>query len=440
MSPRTGSAVVLGDTEVARRTCAALGERGYVVTHLIEPSDADLRAALRADVAAVAVLIHGDITALRYALLVEHLSPGIRLVVTLFDRTVAGELLRVVPNCQITSPADVSVPSIIGACLGAPVLAVDPAGVMLVDTGDGVTTRRWRTAEPWHRRASRTLAAQARAHDVTSRMLRTGGVGLLATLVAEWLLATLVFGLPATDALHLATRITAGVGPTHDGHAPAWYPVVSSAGMVLTIGFTALFTAGLVHRSLSTRSVGMVGPRTMPTSDHVVVVGLGQVGLRLAMALRGLSIPVLVVERDPAAANLRLAKAAGIPVLIAHAQDRAVLDRLRLGRARALAAMSAHDLDNVEVAIAALATAPDLRVVLRAGDDDVIAETRSLFPIGDICDVSSLTTHAVAAGVDGRSPRFVYAHDRRIIEHPAPDHTPAPSSGPESIERCPHWQ
>lgn len=217
MSPRTGSAVVLGDTEVARRTCAALGERGYVVTHLIEPSDADLRAALR------------------YAMLVEHLSPGIRLVVTLFDRTVAGELLRVVPNCQITSPADVSVPSIIGACLGGPVLAVDPAGVMLVDTGDGVTTRRWRTAEPWHRRALRTLAAQARAHDVTSRMLLTGGVGLLATLAAEWLLAAL-------------------------------------AGMVLTIGFTALFTAGLVHRSLSTRSVGMVGPRTMPTSDHVMVI------------------------------------------------------------------------------------------------------------------------------------------------------------------------
>ena len=73
----------------------------------------------------MAILVRGDVIALRYALLVEHLLPEVRLVVTLFDRTVAEQLVRVIPNCQGTSPANVAVPSIIGACLGPDVLAVE---------------------------------------------------------------------------------------------------------------------------------------------------------------------------------------------------------------------------------------------------------------------------------------------------------------------------
>lgn len=164
-----------------------------------------------------------------------------------------------------------------------------------------------------------------------------------------------------------------------------------------------MFTAGIVERSLSVRGAGIIGARTIPRSGHVVVVGLGQVGLRLCLAVRRLGIPVVAVERDPQAANLRLAKAARIPVLIAHAEDRSVLDRLRLPKARALAAMGADELDNLEVAIAALATAPALRVVLRAGDNDVITETRSLFRIGAVCDISAMTALSVADAAIGEN-------------------------------------
>jgi Trk K+ transport system NAD-binding subunit len=112
--------------------------------------------------------------------------------------------------------------------------------------------------------------------------------------------------------------------------------------------------------------------------------------------------------------NLRLAKAAQVPVLIAHAEDRAVLKRLSLHRARALAAMGADDLDNIEVAIAALAVAPDVRIVLRAGEDDVIAETRSLFTIGQVRDVSALTAFAVTASLAGEAVQTVYLRGNHV--------------------------
>ncbi|KAB2388835.1 hypothetical protein F9B16_02665 [Actinomadura montaniterrae] len=151
------------------------------------------------------------------------------------------------------------------------------------------------------------------------------------------------------------------------------------------------------------------------------------------MALRHLHIPVLAVERDPWATNLRLAKAAGIPVLIAHAEDRAVLGRLSLHRARAFAAMGADDLDNVEAAIAALALEPDLRVVLRAGDNTVISETRSLFPIGDVCDISAMTAAAVAAAMQGESAHFVYPHRGKLRTHPDAD---CVAAARDLVRRC----
>lgn len=364
--------IVIGGLDAARRAAEALADGDRSVLHLSEPTEEDLRNALVEKAEAVAIVVRGDVVALRYALLVEHLQPGVRLVVTIFDRTVADQLIRVIPNCQVTSPADTAVPTIIAACLGAEV------------------PRRSRLARLTH-----GLAGQGRAHDGASRILLVGMTGLLTALAAEWILAATVLHRNGAEALYTAARLVSTVGLADEGHAPAWYLVVSGLGMMFTIWFAALFTAGVVERSLSERSAGIVGTRTLPTRGHVIVVGLGQVGLRLCLALRDLGVPVVAVERNPQAGNLRLAKAAKIPVLIAHAEDRAVLDRLRLHRARALAAMGADELDNVEVAIAALATSPGLKVVLRAGDNDVISETRSLFPIGAVCDISALTAVAV---------------------------------------------
>jgi Trk K+ transport system NAD-binding subunit len=420
----TRKAVVIGDLEVARRACGALTARGYQVAHLMHPTDAVLRDELTPDVEAVAVLVRGDVIALRYALLVEHLRPQVRLVVTLFDRTVAAQLVRVVPNCLVTSPAEISVPSIIGGCLGDDIVAVDghPDLPMVLHEGpDGIRRVRWRPGQSNQSRARHVLSAitgQFRPHDDTTRILFIGLGGLIITLAIDWLLATTALHQKVIPALYIATRIVATVGPGDaDRAAPSWYLIFSSVAMLLTIAFTAVFTAGVVNRLLSSRSIGIVGRRTVPTRDHVVVVGLGQVGLRLCMRLRAMGIRVIAIERDPRAVNLRLAKAAGVPVLIAHAEDRAVLKRLYLRRALALAAVGSDDLDNIEVGIAALAVAPELRVVLRAGDDDVIAETRSLFRIGQVRDVSALTALAVTLDMSDETPRTVYVRGHQVLAY-----------------------
>ena len=176
-------AVVVGDIEVARRTCSELVAHGFVVTHLLHPTDSEMRAALTPAVSAVAILVRGDVTALRYALLVEHLLPEVRLVVTLFDRTVAEQLVRVVPNCQVTSPANVAVPSIIGACVGPDVLAVASLGgepTMVLAAGEGIEMRQW-PRRGWLHRLPGALSGRLRPHDDATRILSSGSRGWRAS-------------------------------------------------------------------------------------------------------------------------------------------------------------------------------------------------------------------------------------------------------------------
>jgi hypothetical protein len=70
----------------------------------------------------------------------------------------------------------------------------------------------------------------------------------------------------------------------------------------------------------------------------------------------------------------------------------------------ALVAASSEERDNIAVAVGALAVNQRLRVVLRAGSDEAIDESRSLFRIGAVVDVNGLTASFVAASLRVDAP------------------------------------
>ncbi|QIM20130.1 hypothetical protein G7075_01545 [Phycicoccus sp. HDW14] len=246
----------------------------------------------------------------------------------------------------------------------------------------------------------------------TPGLLAAGLAGLSGIIATEWLLAVAVLHEGVPDAFYAAGRLVATVGPAdasaHD--APGWYLVVSALLMLAGIGFTGALVAGLVDWIVGTRTTSLVGPRSLPRRDHVILSGLGQVGLRVGQLLREVDVPCVLVERTAAARNLPHARASRLPVVIGDAAERAVLERVGLVRARALAALGSDDLDNVAVVISALALAPDVQTVLRAGEDPAVQETTSLFRIGRVTDVSALTAAWVCASVRGRRPVVAYAH------------------------------
>jgi voltage-gated potassium channel Kch len=393
-----------------------LDEAAVQVLHLPEPTDSQIRGAMGSDIDAVMVISRDDRASLRVALVVEHLRPGVRLIVTIYNRDLGAELRRAVPNVRVMSMADIVAPSLAAACLADDLLSVRRSAdaVRGIRQGANGPVASPLALHPRNRgeRLLTNLGSLVHPFELSARTLLSGLLGFVLILVTDSLVIALALHESVADAVYEATKTIATVGPSaRVDHGPAWLKIYSAAMMLAALAFTAVFIAGLIDRLLDRRLVSILGSRAMPRRDHVVVVGLGQVGLRLCMMLRALGVSVVAVERDPDADNIRRARQYHIPVVIGRGSSRAVLQRLSLARARALAAVTSDEIENIAAAVAALAMRENLRTVLRAGSGDVLDETRALFRIGAVRDVYRIGGTLLAAAALG-SP----AEDAFIVE------------------------
>ncbi len=149
------------------------------------------------------------------------------------------------------------------------------------------------------------------------------------------------------------TVATVGYGDYSFAAQDVWLRVFAIVLIVLGVTLVstsfALFTNILVSRrieqSLGRRRVpGMVG--------HVVVVGLGSVGIRVVEGLLTAGRRVVVVEQDDTNRYLGRARALGVPVVIADATQRQTHTTVNLADASAVAVLTSGDLTNIETGLA----------------------------------------------------------------------------------------
>lgn len=415
----TGRSVLLiGPDELPDATQRALQSAGAHVTRLTYPNDADVRNALSEQIDSVVVISRDDGVALRLALVVENIRPGVPLTVTVHSQIVATQLEGAVRNIRVTSMAEIVAPALAAPCVDDRLLTVTrrPDGFFGVRADDGLP-RLVDIETPGARRGRllANLGSLILPFEPTARILTAGLFGFLFILVLDTVATALVLGLPAVDAFYATTKVLVTVGPNPAiDTGPDWFKVFSSVSMIAALGFTAIFTAGLVNRLLDRRLTALVGSRVVPRKDHVVVIGLGQVGLRLALLLRELGVPVLAVESDPGRHNVARAKNYGLPVVIGRGASQFLLRRLSLGRARALAAVTSQEVENISLAVAALGIQGDLRTVLRAGRGEVINETRALFSVGVVRDVHRIGGTLLAAVALGSDATEAFLHEQTV--------------------------
>lgn len=401
----------MGEGDLAEEVAEALEAGGASVDFLADPDDESVRSALsesRPDV--VCAASRQDAFPLRIALLVRHYDDDVPLIVTIFDPAMARQVSDTIPHCTVTSVADIVAPSLAAPCLDPDLVSIRRDGDRIVGL-DGSFSE---VSVPVPRaRRLRTLAAAVFApYDRSAALLFYGSIGLVAMLAFEWFGSMIVLDQAAADALYGSTKSLATVGPNpavDDG--PKWFKVAIVASMVLTLLSAASFTGGLINRIVDPTLTGLVGRRAVPRRDHVVVIGLGQVGLRLCLLLRECEIPVVAVETDGEAENVGFARREKLPVVIGRGANPDVLRRLSLSSARSVAAVTALDLRNIESAVATRAIAPDLRVVLRAGDGELADETRSLERLGSVVDVHRLAAVYIAGLALGKDVQGVAVRD-----------------------------
>jgi Trk K+ transport system NAD-binding subunit len=380
--------LLLGAGDLTDETAEALGAAGADVVRLEDPDAGELRDALAQGADAVAVVSRDDAWPLRAALLVRHLDDDVPIVATIFDPAAGRQLEQEISNCTITSLADIVAPTLAAPCIDDDLAALldgdRPTGLRCA----GGEVKAVPLPEVRARRARALATAILRPFDRSAALVFFGAVGLVLILIAETLAAAAVLDQHLVDAFYGAVKTLVTVDPNpevQDG--PKWFKVAVSLSMLVALLFAAAFTGGLVERLIGRNLTGLLGRRAVPRSDHVIVVGLGQVGLRLCMLLRECGFPVVAIDDQPDGENVGHARRLGLPVVIGRGADPSVLRRLSLDHALALAAVTADDLQNIKVVLTARAEAPGLRFVLRAGSHATGGETRSLERIGHVRDV-----------------------------------------------------
>jgi len=276
-------------------------------------------------------------------------------------------------------------------------------------------------AIPFRTRARRRLAA---LRDSNVRALAIVAAGLAALLVVASLVIRLAYQLPgghghpgplASVYFTVETVATVGYGDYNFSDQPAWFQgfgiVLIILGVTLVSTVFALFTNFLVSRRIDQS----LGRRRVPgMTGHVVVVGLGAVGIRVVEALVARGRGVVVIERDGQNRYLDRARALRVPVVIADATQRQTHASVNLDEAAAVAILTSADLTNIETGLAVRESLGDrwdvVPVVLRVFDRDLARMMERNFGFRHVRSTSALAAPwfvGAALGLDVLETFFV---------------------------------
>ena len=110
--------LLVGGGDLAEEVCEALDAGGGEVKWLVgRRRRVGARGARVGRPDLVCVATRDDAFPLRMALLVRHLDEDVPLLVTIFDPGIAEQIADTVPNCTVTSLADIVAPTLAGPCI-----------------------------------------------------------------------------------------------------------------------------------------------------------------------------------------------------------------------------------------------------------------------------------------------------------------------------------
>jgi Trk K+ transport system NAD-binding subunit len=423
-SPHRDHLVVCGDDALAARTVEELTSRyGQYVTVILPsvqrnhgPAIARLpgvrvieRDELSADAfrdahvqsaRALGLLRQDDLGNFHAALRAAELNPDLRVVVAIFNTRLGERVRSFFTDCAVLSGTSMSAPSFAAAALGEPAPShirlsgrtlyvrrsadVDPSTVVCglaqtagqgeprllpADTASAdlvLAFASGKSADPLTRPRNPLRAAAGMARRLLWHKFGAAFAVLLAILVIGFTLLATAAGYSVTNALYLTVLDAAGAAVTN----PRLAGPEKFAQFLLTfdgLAFLPVVTAAIVGARLT----GSLRASPRPVSDHVVVVGLGNVGTRIAGQLHDLGVDVVCVDKNENAPGTTLARELGLTLVTGDARREDTLRTAGIENCQALVSVTSSDIVNLETALHARALRDDLRIVLRLVDDDL---------------------------------------------------------------------
>ncbi|GAA4690503.1 Trk K+ transport system, NAD-binding component [Promicromonospora umidemergens] len=436
---------------------------------LVETDRVDEKAltAAGADRAVAAALVDQDDGGnVALALLLREAWPQLHVVVRIFDESLGRHLQR--DRCTVLSASAFAAPEIVGAALRRLVrLPVQhrrlvampdaemslPNRMVLFATDEDGTVTALPSDEELAGLAPKVLLADVAEHDVLPeitadlepdedevdphRRRRFGEYLRTLAITSGWnlLLAAgvlLVVVLIGAVTMQLATGSSffgalyeavlpslAGSDPDHDAN-----PVVKVTQVVLTVVSVAVIpwvTGVVVDGVVRTQRLLDAGSPLHAMSDHVVVVGLGDLGTRIVRSLDRRGVPVVAVDIDESARGIAVARARDVPVVIGDARRAATLRAAYVDTAQAVVVVTSGGATTIGIGFAAHSIprpedAPTpLRTVLRVYDKDLTRRIRREIPDSVGLSSSFLAAPWFAASMIGQEVKATIPYRDRVL-------------------------
>ncbi|MGY0006453.1 NAD-binding protein, partial [Micromonospora sp. I033] len=430
---------------------------GVQVVRADRLDEATFRRAGLAGADGLALLHQDDVGNMHAALCAQEVEPRLRLVVRMFNTSLANGVRQLFPDSAVLSDASISAPAFVAAALGelAPThfrhagrtlyvarradvqpqdvvsgLAVttDPELVRVLPADEAsadVVLAEATGRPPGTELAARRLVRARRRRQPVAVLLRAVrsfatrkiGVAVLVLLaviaVLGWLNARAA-DVTWSEALYL-TLVTTLSGQDPDVNKPLaaqiMQVVLNLAGLALIPLITAAVVDGIVNARLALHA-GRIQP---DRSGHVVVVGLGNIGTRVMAQLHDFGVEVVAIDKNPDARGAPLAHRLGVPVIVGDAGQEETLRAASVDTSQALVVVSTDDGVNLRAALNARSLDPDLRVVLRLFDGDFAERIQQAFGIGISRSVSYLAAPAFAAAMLDRAVIATIPVDRHAL-------------------------
>jgi Trk K+ transport system NAD-binding subunit len=418
-----------------------------------DPRDpAVLREAGLEHASALVLSANDDVGNIHVALAATAIRPDLHVVIRTFDEEFGRRVEALVPGSVALSASSLAAPGFVSAILDERderVIAVagralrltdaDPAdprtAVTLVDdrVSPEIVLPDPATLAPGHLPALVETDGGLLSITPRRRGRRRPRLGMRGTLRRVdrrfWVLGAVLAGI--TIGAALVYELVRGISPidallaTVGGFFGAVNSdVADSEGLKLfavlltLVGAAALavFYGLIADVVLSARLRDVLGPRPDDARDHVVVVGLGTIGFRIARALAEAGVSVVAAEQRADGRFVEDARELGIPVVIGDAAQPALLRALGVERARAIAVATDSDAANLATALHARSLRDDLRIVVRLFDPELAQQLERALGAYHTRSVSTLAAPAfAAAAIDREVIATIPVGHRRVV-------------------------
>jgi Trk K+ transport system NAD-binding subunit len=190
---------------------------------------------------------------------------------------------------------------------------------------------------------------------------------------------------------------------------PWWLQLFSFGFAIAGTILIGIVYATLTERVLATRLQFLSRRPPVPQHNHVILIGMGRLGQRVATLLQELKQPVVGIVKQPPEAEVL----PNLPLVVGDWSH--VLDKANVQMAKSVVVLSDDELNNLEMGLVAHTVNPHLSLVLRTLNPRFTESISQLLPYATALESNTLAAEAFATAAFGENVLNLFRLNNQTI-------------------------